>query len=108
MVLVIMDGVGIGRGDAGDMVARATKPTLDWLAEHSMTTQLMAHGKAVGMPSDSDMGNSEVGHNAIGSGRVFDQGALLVRDAVNSGARPWMTVGQIYRETSNPSGATGG
>ena len=37
------------------------------------------------MPSDDDMGNSEVGHNAIGSGRVFDQGALLVKNAVESG-----------------------
>ena len=38
------------------------------------------------MPSDDDMGNSEVGHNAIGAGRVFDQGALLVKNAVASGA----------------------
>lgn len=74
VVLVIMDGVGIGGGDAGDMVAKASKPNLDWLKEHSIYTQLKAHGRAVGMPSDEDMGNSEVGHNAIGSGRVFDQG----------------------------------
>ena len=51
-----------------------------------MYTTLKAHGRAVGMPSDGDMGNSEVGHNAIGSGRVFDQGALLVKNAVESGA----------------------
>ena len=38
----------------------------------------MAHGTAVGLPSDGDMGNSEVGHNALGAGRVFDQGAKLV------------------------------
>ena len=86
VVLVIMDGVGIGHGDAGDMVAKATKPNLDWLAENANKTQLKAHGLAVGMPSDDDMGNSEVGHNAIGSGRVFDQGALLVKNAVESGA----------------------
>ncbi len=86
VVLAIMDGVGIGQGDRGDMVAAAFKPHLDWLAAHSMTTQLKAHGTAVGMPSDDDMGNSEVGHNAIGAGRVFDQGALLVKNAVASGA----------------------
>jgi C-terminal peptidase prc len=47
---------------------------------------LKAHGTAVGMPSDEDMGNSEVGHNAIGAGRVFSQGASLVENAINSGA----------------------
>jgi len=85
VVLVIMDGVGIGQGDAGDMVANASTPTLDWLKENALYTTLKAHGSAVGMPSDDDMGNSEVGHNAIGSGRVFDQGALLVKRAVASG-----------------------
>jgi 2,3-bisphosphoglycerate-independent phosphoglycerate mutase len=86
VVLVIMDGVGIGGGDAGDMVARASKPHLDWLKENVPYTQLKAHGKAVGMPSDEDMGNSEVGHNAIGSGRVFAQGASLVQDAMKNGS----------------------
>ena len=85
VVLVIMDGVGIGRGDAGDMVAKASKPHLDWLKENAISTQLQAHGHAVGMPTDGDMGNSEVGHNAIGAGRVFDQGALLVQNSVKSG-----------------------
>ena len=85
VVLCIMDGVGIGKGDAGDMVAKASTPSLDWLKENSLYTELRAHGRAVGMPSDSDMGNSEVGHNAIGSGRVFDQGALLIKNAVESG-----------------------
>jgi len=86
VVLVIMDGVGIGSGDAGDMVAKASTPSLDWLKENALYTTLKAHGRAVGMPSDDDMGNSEVGHNAIGAGRVFDQGALLVQNAVKSGA----------------------
>ena len=85
VVLCIMDGVGIGHGDAGDMVSKASTPNLDWLKENSLYTTLKAHGRAVGMPSDGDMGNSEVGHNAIGSGRVFDQGALLVKNAVESG-----------------------
>jgi 2,3-bisphosphoglycerate-independent phosphoglycerate mutase len=86
VVLVIMDGVGIGSGDAGDMVAKASKPHLDWLAAHTVTSQLKAHGTAVGMPDDGDMGNSEVGHNAIGAGRVFAQGARLVNEAIASGA----------------------
>ena len=46
---------------------------------------IAAHGTAVGMPSDKDMGNSEVGHNALGAGRVFDQGAKLVANAIADG-----------------------
>ncbi len=84
VVLAIMDGVGIGKFPEGDMVAKASKPHLDWLKKHAVYTQLKAHGTAVGMPSDEDMGNSEVGHNAIGAGRVFAQGASLVEDAINS------------------------
>ena len=95
VVLAIMDGVGLGHGDAGDMVCRATKPHWDWLCEHALFTKLKAHGRAVGMPSDKDMGNSEVGHNAIGAGRVFDQGALLVRKSVESGR---MFEGPVWRE----------
>ncbi len=98
VVLVIMDGVGVGGGDSGDMVAKATKPNLDWLRENAVYAQLKAHGRAVGMPSDEDMGNSEVGHNAIGSGRVFDQGALLVKNAVESGA---MFEGDVWQGMTN-------
>ncbi len=84
VVLAIMDGVGLGKYKEGDMVAAAAKPTWDWLMKNSVYTTLKAHGKAVGMPSDEDMGNSEVGHNAIGCGRVFSQGASLVENAINS------------------------
>ena len=86
VVLVIMDGVGVGKYEEGDYVRKASKPNLDWLREHSVYTELKAHGIAVGMPSDEDMGNSEIGHNAIGCGRVFDQGASLVSKAIESGA----------------------
>ena len=71
VVLALLDGVGIGTCAEGDMVNRANTPTLDWLAENALAVKLKAHGTAVGMPSDSDMGNSEIGHNAIGCGRVF-------------------------------------
>jgi len=103
IVLAIMDGVGIGAGDAGDMVAKASTPTLDWLKDHAAYTQLKAHGHAVGMPSDDDMGNSEVGHNAIGSGQVFSQGAKLVQEAIASGAvyegETWQGLTSQVRET---------
>ena len=86
VVLVIMDGVGIGKYEEGDAVHTALTPNLDWLKANAIYSQLKAHGVAVGLPSDDDMGNSEVGHNAIGCGRVFAQGASLVSDAIHSGA----------------------
>ena len=86
VVVVVMDGVGIGVGDEGDAVRLARTPTLDWLAAHVPTSRLRAHGRAVGLPTDEDMGNSEVGHNALGAGRVFDQGSKLVGQAIASGA----------------------
>lgn len=86
VVVVVLDGVGIGRRDETDAVFLARTPTLDWLDQVALRTQLRAHGTSVGMPSDNDMGNSEVGHNAIGAGRVFAQGAKLVANAVASGA----------------------
>ena len=85
VVVVVMDGVGIGNGYPGDAVAAAKKPVLDALRQNCPYTALAAHGLAVGMPSDADMGNSEVGHNALGAGRVFAQGATLVQQAIDSG-----------------------
>lgn len=85
VVLCVMDGVGCGEHDEADAVWLARTPTLDFLRDHALAARLQAHGTAVGMPSDGDMGNSEVGHNAMGAGRVFDQGAKLVDNAIDSG-----------------------
>jgi 2,3-bisphosphoglycerate-independent phosphoglycerate mutase len=85
VVVCVMDGIGNGRADEGNAVWLARKPNLDFLAQSSAYTELLAHGTAVGMPSDADMGNSEVGHNALGAGRTFDQGAKLVDQAIKSG-----------------------
>ena len=85
VVLVIMDGVGYGKYADGDAVKASRMANLDWLTANSPHTQLKAHGTAVGLPSDADMGNSEVGHNAMGCGRVFAQGAKLVSDAISTG-----------------------
>ncbi len=86
VVLVIMDGMGIGKQDNSDGVFLAKTPVLDDLMKSKLYTTLKAHGTAVGMPSDDDMGNSEVGHNALGAGRIFDQGAKLVQKSIDSGA----------------------
>jgi 2,3-bisphosphoglycerate-independent phosphoglycerate mutase len=90
VVLCILDGVGIGAGGPDDAVALARTPNMAWLREHAVSQILAAHGRAVGLPSDEDMGNSEVGHNALGAGRVFDQGAKLVDQALATGAA-WQT-----------------
>ena len=86
VVTIVMDGYGIPKSDVGSAIAAARKPTLDKLFAHYPNITLRAHGTAVGMPSDEDMGNSEVGHNAIGAGQVYSQGASLVADAIASGA----------------------
>jgi 2,3-bisphosphoglycerate-independent phosphoglycerate mutase len=95
LLVVIMDGVGMNPSPVGNAVAAAQKPTLDQLMQNHPFIQLRAHGKAVGLPSDADMGNSEVGHNAIGAGRVFAQGAQLVNDAIRTG-RLWQ--GEIWKK----------
>ena len=86
VVTIVMDGYGLSKTDVGSAIAEARKPTLDRLFANYPNITLRAHGTAVGMPSDEDMGNSEVGHNAIGAGQVFSQGAALVADAIASGA----------------------
>jgi len=86
VVILVADGVGAAPPHPSNAVSEAKTPTLDWLADQPMYTELLAHGTAVGLPSDDDMGNSEVGHNAIGAGRIFAQGAKLVNQALASGA----------------------
>ena len=85
VVLVVMDGVGVRASDFGNAVNNAYKPTLDNLWENCPHTEIKAHGVAVGLPSDSDMGNSEVGHNALGCGQIYSQGAKLVNESIESG-----------------------
>ena len=85
VVLVIMDGVGKGDGGPGDAVALAKTPNLDRLFATCPYTWIKAHGTAVGLPSDEDMGNSEVGHNALGCGQVYSQGAKLVGESIENG-----------------------
>lgn len=69
IVTIVMDGVGLRSSEEGNAVKLAYTPVLDGLFQNYQYTSLKAHGTAVGLPSDDDMGNSEVGHNAIGAGR---------------------------------------
>ena len=84
VVLVVMDGVGLSDKTLGNAVKMAYKPTLDKLWNECPHTELRAHGLAVGLPTDSDMGNSEVGHNAIGCGQIYSQGAKLVNENIDT------------------------
>jgi 2,3-bisphosphoglycerate-independent phosphoglycerate mutase len=90
LLLIIADGVGVYRGESDGYPGNAfelAKPEnlLHLIEQERLSTRIKAHGTAVGMPSDEDQGNSEVGHNAIGAGRVFAQGARLVEQALESG-----------------------
>ncbi len=96
VLTIVMDGIGIAPDTDANAVKLARTPTLDKLMANYPTVALKAHGTAVGLPSDDDMGNSEVGHNALGSGQVFAQGAKLVSASIESGkmfaSETWKTL----------------
>lgn len=102
ITLTIMDGVGFRTDTQGNAVSAAYTPHLDWLLENCEHTLLRAHGTAVGLPTDEDMGNSEVGHNALGAGRFYPQGARLVNETIASGelfkGRTWQRLVRYCRE----------
>lgn len=104
IVTIIMDGVGYSAKEDGNAVAQARKPLLDRLMQKYSHVLLKAHGTAVGMPSDADMGNSEVGHNAIGAGQVYEQGAALVAKSIESGEifkrNAWKEIAENVRKTN--------
>ncbi|MEZ5225796.1 MAG: hypothetical protein R2710_03725 [Acidimicrobiales bacterium] len=86
LLIVVADGVGVAPAGPSNAVTTAPTPTYDALTTSPLSTTLLAHGPAVGLPSDDDMGNSEVGHNALGAGRIFAQGAKLVNKALADGS----------------------
>ena len=85
VILVVMDGIGIREDKKNNAVALANKPTLDKLWAECPHTQLRAHGLAVGLPTDSDMGNSEVGHLNMGAGRIVYQELTRITKAIEDG-----------------------
>ena len=93
IVLVIMDGVGLTKETKGNAFYYANTPNIDKIIKNSIS--IHAHGTYVGLPTNDDMGNSEVGHNAMGCGRIYSQGAKLVNDAVNSSL---LFKGKVWKE----------
>lgn len=96
VVLVVMDGIGLSNSEYGNAVKAAYTPTLDRLMQTCPNIAIKAHGTAVGLPSDEDMGNSEVGHNALGCGQIYSQGAKLVNESIQNGkiytSNTWNTI----------------
>ncbi|MCL2058147.1 MAG: 2,3-bisphosphoglycerate-independent phosphoglycerate mutase [Oscillospiraceae bacterium] len=112
LLLVVMDGVGTCGRTIGNAVMSANTPTLDRLIAQYPNILLKAHGTAVGLPSDDDMGNSEVGHNAMGAGKVYNQGAMLVNDAIATGSMfegdVWQGIAARCHGGGGSSGGGGG
>jgi 2,3-bisphosphoglycerate-independent phosphoglycerate mutase len=104
VVTVVMDGIGQRAATLGNAVANAYTPTLKRLLAQRPNVLLRAHGTAVGMPSDDDMGNSEVGHNALGSGQIYEQGAALVNAAIANGS---LFSGAAWREVATNAARQG-
>ena len=97
VILCIMDGIGYSDHEDGDAYKAAYTPNLDKLHKICQSQPLLAHGLSVGLPSNDDMGNSEVGHNAIGGGRIVSQGAKLVNQAIESGS---MFEGDVWKKVA--------
>jgi 2,3-bisphosphoglycerate-independent phosphoglycerate mutase len=85
VALVILDGWGIAPPGAGNAIELADTPVFDRLWREFPHARLLASGQAVGLP-DGQMGNSEVGHLTIGSGRVLDQDLQRVNRAISDGS----------------------
>ena len=105
VVVIVMDGIGISDKTVGNAVYHGYTPFLDSLFNEYPNTLLKAHGLAVGLPSDDDMGNSEVGHNAIGSGQIYSQGAKLVNEAIQTGkmykGKAWRDIAENVKDNNS-------
>jgi 2,3-bisphosphoglycerate-independent phosphoglycerate mutase len=85
VLLLILDGWGIGDGGPGDLIAQARTPVLDGLTAAWPGVQLVASGPAVGMPPGT-VGNSEAGHLHIGAGRVVPADRVRIHQALEDGS----------------------
>ncbi len=84
VALVILDGWGLAPPGPGNAIELAETPVFDRLWREFPHAQLAASGEAVGLPA-GQMGNSEVGHLTIGSGRILFQDLVRVNKAVETG-----------------------
>lgn len=85
VLLLILDGWGLGDGGRGDLIALASTPVMDALQAEWPSTHLQASGRAVGMP-EGTVGNSEAGHLHIGAGRVVPADRVRIQQALEDGS----------------------
>ncbi|MEP6749780.1 MAG: 2,3-bisphosphoglycerate-independent phosphoglycerate mutase [Bacteroidota bacterium] len=85
VILVIMDGWGLGQKKSADAIQNANTPFVSSLYKKFPHTTLVTCGEAVGLP-DGQMGNSEVGHLNLGAGRVVYQELQRINVAVRNGS----------------------
>lgn len=108
LLLIIMDGLGIGKKDKGNAVFLADPPNIQRLEneckEKALYRSIFAHGPHVGLASEDDQGNSEVGHNAMGCGQIYDQGSKLVDKDLMTG-RMFQT--DVWKKLTNSVKNTG-
>jgi 2,3-bisphosphoglycerate-independent phosphoglycerate mutase len=86
VLLIVMDGWGMGSGGPEDAVSQADTPVFDRLWKNYAHTQLLTHGSYVGLPSGNDMGGSEVGHLTMGAGLILEQGPTRINNAIADGS----------------------
>ena len=84
-VLCIIDGLGIDKNLDGNAVMMADMKNLKYAMDNYPTAHILASGLEVGLVDEKDPGNSEVGHNAIGSGQYIKQGLSLLNNAIDTG-----------------------
>lgn len=105
MLLMILDGWGIGKKDKSDVIFTANTPNMDQLIANYPNSQLLTSGRNVGLP-DGVMGNSEVGHLNIGAGRVLYQDLVKINLACEDGSiatNPALVKAFTYAKENNKS-----
>lgn len=102
VVLIVLDGWGIGAGDRTDAIAAANTPFMDSLRSTVPNATLLTDGVHVGLPQ-GQMGNSEVGHLNIGAGRVVHQDLVRIDRAIaEGGLKDLPELREAFKKASEP------
>lgn len=104
VVMVILDGWGIGHRDESNPIHVAKPQTIEWIKHNHYSGSLQASGIAVGLPWEEE-GNSEVGHLTLGAGRIIYQSFPRITLAIRNGAffKNPMLLAAIHHSVNNNS-----
>src|SRR5437867_12225414 len=97
VILIIMDGWGLGKVASADAIQHAKTPFVSSLYSQYPNTTLVTCGEAVGLP-EGQMGNSEVGHLNLGAGRIVYQELQRINVAIREGE---LTKNQVLLDSIN-------